>query len=199
MLRRSMRRGGAAWLALPLALAALWFLGSAAVISAKAWLGQHLLERAWARTVEGDAEARPWPWADTWPVARLSVPAHDVDLIVLAGAQGNSLAWAPGHLTGTAPPGAPGLTVLGAHRDTHFRFLEYVRPGEAVTLATPDGEMHHYTVTEAQVVDANSARIAAPPGRSILALSTCYPFDAITPGGPLRYLVLAEPTFEHRI
>ncbi len=199
MVRRLTRRGAAAWLAPPLALAALWFLASAAAIPAKAWLGQHLLERAWARTVDGSAEARPWPWADTWPVARLAVPAHDVNLIVLAGAQGNSLAWAPGHLTGTAPPGAPGVTVLGAHRDTHFRFLEHVRPGDAVTLATPDGGMHHYAVTETHVVDANSARIAAIPSRSTLVLSTCYPFDAITPGGPLRYLVLAEPSSEHRI
>ena len=199
MRRQLIRQGGAVWLVLPLALAALWFLASAAAVPAKAWLGQQLLERAWARTVDGDAVARPWPWADTWPVARLSVPAHDVDLIVLAGAQGNSLAWAPGHLTGTAPPGAPGVTVLGAHRDTHFRFLEDVRPGEVITLATPDGRIYDYAVTELHLVDAGSASFAAPPGRSTLVLSTCYPFDAITPGGPLRYLVLAEPASEHGI
>ncbi|HEU4579859.1 MAG TPA: hypothetical protein VFS67_16480, partial [Polyangiaceae bacterium] len=31
--------------------------------------GQVLLRRAWAAARAGDEHARPWPWADTWPVA----------------------------------------------------------------------------------------------------------------------------------
>ena len=29
---------------------------------------------------------KPWPWADTWPVARLVVPSLGIDQIVLEGA-----------------------------------------------------------------------------------------------------------------
>ena len=54
----------------------------------------------------------------------------DVDELVLAGASGRTLAWGPGHLDGSAPPGAAGNAVLSAHRDTHFRFLQRVVPGD---------------------------------------------------------------------
>ena len=54
-------------------LAALgaWELGHGAWIHAKAQLAQYLLQRAWERTLRGEPAAKPWPWADTWPVARL--------------------------------------------------------------------------------------------------------------------------------
>jgi sortase A len=62
-----------------------WQLGQGAYIPAKAWLAQELMQRAWVRTSEDDNRQVPWPWADTWPVARLSARAGAVDLIVLAG------------------------------------------------------------------------------------------------------------------
>ena len=50
---------------------ACWQLGDAGFLWAKAELGQILLARAWERTLAGEEKARPWGWADTWPVARL--------------------------------------------------------------------------------------------------------------------------------
>ena len=64
-------------------------------LPAKAELAQHLLNRAWNRTTEGDAAAKPWPWADTHPVARLALPGSGEPLTVLAGASGRNLAFAP--------------------------------------------------------------------------------------------------------
>ena len=49
-----------------------------------------------------------------------------------------------------------------------------------------------YEVVERQVIDARSARLAPGTDRAVLTLVTCYPFDAVVPGGPLRYLVFAE-------
>jgi sortase A len=73
-----------------LAVIGLWELGHGVWIHAKAQLAQILLQRAWERTLRGEAAAKPWPWADTWPVARLRVPAHGVDLFVLSGVSGRS-------------------------------------------------------------------------------------------------------------
>jgi sortase (surface protein transpeptidase) len=42
------------------------------------------------------------------------------------------------------------------------------------------------------VVDSRSTRIALRSDVPRLTLVTCYPFDAIEPGGPLRYVVTAE-------
>lgn len=180
------------WPALPLVLLGLWQAGAGLSIHLKALAGQVLLHRAWERTLAGEVAVRPWPWADTWPVARLRVPEHGIDLIVLEGATGAALAWGPGRLAGTAAPGGPGAAVLSAHRDTHFRFLERVRIGEEITVQTPDGVEHRYRITGTMVADHRSAVLPESRHRSAVTLVTCYPFDAIAPGGPLRYLVHAE-------
>jgi sortase A len=50
-----------------------------------------------------------------------------------------------------------------------------------------------YVVREIQVMDRRTARLPLiGNGPPLLALTTCYPFDAVMPGGPLRLLALAE-------
>ena len=51
-----------------------WELGQGAWIHARAWVAQALLKRAWVRTAAGETRVKPWPWADTWPVARIEIP-----------------------------------------------------------------------------------------------------------------------------
>src|SRR5690606_13683808 len=113
------------------ALIALLCAGSAFTvvgiwIPLKAEIAQWLLARAWAATEDDGRSARPWPWADTWPVARRPLPGIDDAWIVLAGAAGRNLAFAPVHVEGTAPRGAEGVAVIAGHRDTHFRFLQHL-------------------------------------------------------------------------
>ena len=110
----------------------------AAWIPIKAEVAQVLLQRAWSKSVDGHAQTRPWPWADTWPVARLTATSHDVDLIVLAGGSGRTLAFGPGHLGASALPGEIGNMVIAGHRDTHFAFLQEVRRGDRLGI----GQQH---------------------------------------------------------
>ena len=119
MLRRpGLRR----WTVLVLAGLGVASLGQAAWIHAKAGLGQLLIARAWERTRgEGREMAKPWPGADTWPVARLQVPELGVDRFVLAGGQGRTLAWGPGHLAGTAHPGGAAVRANEGGSLTHGR------------------------------------------------------------------------------
>jgi sortase A len=170
----------------------VWQLGEGAWIYLKARLAQHLLQRAWARTLAGDPQVAPWPWADTWPVARLRVPAHGVDLIVLAGVSGRTLAFGPGHAPMSAPPGARGTSIVTGHRDTHFRFLARVRAGDAILVDAPGRPPTRFSVREMAVLDARTSAIRNVEGGASLVLLTCYPFDAVASGGPLRYAVVAE-------
>jgi sortase A len=179
-------------LALALVLAGLWQTGNGAWIYLKAELAQALLQRAWASTVAGQEHVTPWPWADTWPVARLTVPSKDIDLIVLNGAYGRTLAFGPGYLESSAAPGSIGTTILTGHRDTHFRFLQRLKAGDELLMTTKNQQPHRYRVSSATVVDVASASIRQDAGAPQLVLVTCYPFDAISPGGPLRYVVMAE-------
>jgi sortase A len=182
-------RGLVGLAALSLALG-LWQLGGAAAIHGKAWLAQRLLERAWADTLAGAEEAKPWPWADTWPVARLKVPAQDIDLYVLAGASGRTLAFGPAVVEGTE---GLGHQILSGHRDTHFAFLRDLAEGSQVELQDRRGAWHAYRVSGRQVIDVRRPVTAQPAGpAALLTLVTCWPFDAVAPGGPLRYAVTAE-------
>jgi sortase A len=185
-------RSSVAWRVATLVLAGTLACGSGAYLYAKAAAGQRLLQWAWARSAADGAPAKPWPWADTHPIARLLVPAQGVDQFVLAGASGRTLAWGPGHLDASAAPGTAGNTVLSAHRDTHFRFLRRLVPGDAIAIETRDGTRRHYRVRDIAVTDVRTLRIPRDTAVPTLTLVTCYPFDALVPGGPLRYVVVAE-------
>ncbi len=161
-------------------------------IYAKAWLAGFMVEQAWTRTLEGENRVRPWPWADTWPVARLSFPRYGSNMVVLEGASGRVLAFAPGHLQGTAFPGEDGACVVAGHRDTHFEVLEHLKPGDLIEVDVRGGLRHSYRVRECAVLDRDDGWALAPTGGSELILVTCWPFDAVVPGGPQRYVVWAD-------
>ncbi len=164
-----------------LSIQALW-------IPAKAILAQVLLERAWIRTLQGDATAKPWPWADTRPVGILEVPRLGIRQIILSGTSGRNLAFGPTLL------GAPVQAdlVLSGHRDTHFSFLESLKTGDRIRLVTVE-DVREYRVAWLEVIDSRRQQMVLEPGTVRLTLMTCYPFDALTAGGPLRYVITALP------
>jgi sortase A len=172
-----------------------WQFGQGAYIPAKAWMAQELMHRAWQRAEGGGTNATPWPWADTFPVARLSAMGGDVELIVLEGGSGRTLAFGPGHLSISALPGQSGNSIIAGHRDTHFQFLQYMKVGEVLQVELPTGQRHIYEVSAIDVVDSRRGSLVLDTDESMLSLVTCYPFDAIQPGGPMRYVVSARLIF----
>ncbi len=174
--------------------AGLLFISAGGYIHVKAIFAQYLLECAWDKTISGKQMEKPWPWADTWPVARLTVPAYGIDHIVLSGVNGSALAFGPGHMISSAHPGTVGNTIISGHRDTCFGFLQNLGNGEEIYLQTADGTTHTYTVINTTVADADYLGIRTYANAPYLTLVTCYPFDAVMPGGSERFLVFAEYT-----
>jgi sortase A len=165
-----------------------WF--NSAYIHAKAELAQLLISRSWQRTTN-ELRVKPWYWADTWPVARLVYANEDV--FVLAGAHGSALAFGPGHVDGTAAPGFPGTSIVAGHRDTHFSFLREMQLGELIRVQNREGLWQDYSVDSIDIIDTSvHAGIVVDQASEELVLITCYPFDAIQTGGPLRYVVNAR-------
>ena len=162
-----------------MALAGLALITWSAWIPAKALLAQELLAQAWQQTLLGEERVRPWPWADTWPVARLRT-TDGQSLYVLAGASGASMSFGPGHVSTSAPPGAADNVAL----------LEYLKPGDVLTLETASTPTR-YVVESAEIVHESRVDVLGRTGRSELTLITCFPFDAVVPGGPLRFVVHA--------
>jgi sortase A len=191
-LARGLRRIGIVIpVAAALVLAGGALIAEAAYIHAKALLAQVLLERAFAATLASGQAVKPWSWADTWPVARVSVPRLDKSAIVLAGASGQALAFGPGHVERTPQPGEPGTAVYSAHRDTHFAFLGELGVGDEVLITRADRRELRFRVTGTAVVRFDASGIDPAANGRRLALVTCWPLNG-TLSGPLRYVVHAE-------
>ena len=190
-------KGGRRWRALPtagfmaLSIAGLCLAGQGAVIPAKALLAQVLLERAFTTARSTGAPVKAWPWADTVPVARISVPRLKVSEIVLSGGSGEALAFGPTLVPGSAPLGRNGTAVVAAHRDTHFRFMQDLRPGDVVIVETVDGGRASFRMQGGYVVRNDRFAVAPHAVAPTLVLSTCWPFDAST-RGPWRYVAVAQ-------
>ena len=159
----------------------LFQLGGAAWIHAKAVFAQILIAHAW----EAGPGTRPWPWADTWPVARLRLPGEAGSLLVLQGPGGHALAFGPARLGDSR--------IIAGHRDTHFRGLELVQLEDVLALETRENGSQHYRVNSIDIVDSSREPLHAATDQ--LTLVTCYPFAAVDAGGPLRYVVRADPVF----
>ena len=187
------------WLyaAVPLTAAffSLLMLAQALWIPLKAELAQWLIERSWQQMLNGDTPSRPWPWADTRPLAVLTIPAHGIRQLVLEGSSGRNLAFGPVFLDGTLT----GLDlVISGHRDTHFRFLAAVRTGDLIQVTTRHSS-RWFEVQEMDVVDSRHEDLLIEPGLDRISLVTCFPFDHLQAGGPLRYVVTALPVNPRRL
>jgi len=179
------------WLSAAVSITAAFFLLDAIWIPVKAELAQHLLERAWLRTLAGEPDAKPWPWADTRAVAVLEVPRLGLREIVLEGSSGRNLAFGPTLVNTTALDESPDR-VLSGHRDTHFSFLQELETGDLLRLRTATQTLD-YRVSWQEAVDSRHQQLLINDDVDRLTLLTCYPFDAPTAGGPLRWVVTALP------
>jgi sortase A len=173
----------------PVLVAAAWalLLTGAAVtaqslyLPAKGWLAMQLIADAYARA----PGSRPWPQADFRAVARLQVARLGVDQIVLDQASPRALAFGPGLLRRPHRSGP----IISAHRDTHFNWVGALQRGDEVHWEQ-GGDHRRYRVASFAVV--NSAEHAlASVAEDILVLTTCWPLDARTAGGDLRYVITA--------
>ncbi|MBX4883406.1 MULTISPECIES: class GN sortase [Rhizobium] len=178
-----------------LAIAGLAFYGLALIgdgflLKAKAEISQVLLKRAFAAELSGK-ETKPWPWADFTTEAKVRAPRLGQEAIVLSGASGEALAFGPAWLANTPQPGEEGTSVIAAHRDTHFRWLQHVRPGDAIEITRRDGKLLTFKAGEGRIAPWDASGIDASSDGRRLVLTTCWPFDT-TERGPLRYILEAE-------
>lgn len=180
----------ARFIAIALFIGALGQGAVAAYVPIKAAVAQRLLEIAWESTEQGET-SRPWPWADTWPVAKMNIAGESKALIVLAGVSGEALAFGPGWVTSSAAPGEPGDAIIAAHKDTHFEFLRGLELGMELELVQPSRSRERFRVSELFVADSRRTQLyPAKTGPSRLILVTCYPFSSSLSGGPLRFIVI---------
>ncbi|MGH1485609.1 MAG: class GN sortase [Cellvibrionaceae bacterium] len=174
-----------------LAIIITWQWGQAIMIYSKAHLAKWMIAHAWEQTLTTGNNIKPWPWADTWPVAKILFP-NQQSYYVLAGGAGNSLAFGPGHLSSTPLPGSKGVSVIGGHRDTHFSLLKDIPKKETIKIQTKQGQWKQYQINKHWIADSNKEPLLIDHTTNGIYLITCYPFNALNPRGPQRFIVSAE-------
>lgn len=171
----------------------LALVGESAWIQSKAHIAQILIRHAWQQQNDLGSPVKAWPWADTWPVAKLEIQSLQIELIAMEGVYGESLAFGPGIVSANNVGPNYGTTLIAGHRDTHFEFLQHIEIGDVISLTRQDGVVRQYQAKDLQVVDSQDQSIVLDPYDDGVLLISCYPFNAISSGGPLRYVVRAEP------
>ena len=122
-------------------------------------------------------------------IGRIEIPRLGVNAVVRAGSDARTLRLAVGHIPGTSLPGEPGNSGFAAHRDTFFRRLGEIRPGDEVRIVTPEGTFR-YEVEGTKVVQPSDVWVLDPTEQPALTLVTCYPFSYVG-SAPQRFVVRA--------
>lgn len=144
--------------------------------------------RAASCWTEAKSQVRDEELADGEPVLWLRVDAIGLDSIVLHGDGEENLSRSPVLHRDTGR-----LTLVSAHRDTHFRNLGHLKVGDGIIIEDLRGNIRRYRIYDAEVCDPAEAvvRIREHKEANALVLMTCYPFRWIGPA-PQRFLVWAE-------
>lgn len=123
-------------------------------------------------------------------IGEMEVPRLGLKAIIVQGDSSEILERAVGHLPGTALPGEAGNIALAGHRDTFFRPLKDILPGDGITLKTPGGDFE-YSVESTTVVLPTAVEVVQRSGGRILTLVTCFPFYYVG-SAPNRFIVRAR-------
>jgi len=122
----------------------------------------------------------------------IEIPRLTLKAVILHGNSSVILRRGVAHLPETAMPGEWGNVVLAGHRDTFFRSLRAIRPGDVIRLRANVGTIE-YTVESIQVVSPTNVQVLEPSTSRSLTLITCFPFDYVG-AAPNRFIVRAEQT-----
>ena len=124
-------------------------------------------------------------------VGKLEIPRIGLSVMVLQGMEERTLAVGAGHVPGTPLPGLGGNVVIAAHRDTFFRKLKDIVPGDRIRVSVA-ARKYEYKVVSTEILDPADAWVMASAHTfEELTLVTCYPFYFVG-GAPKRFIVHAR-------
>jgi sortase A len=187
----------------------------------KAWLAEKLIQRSWQHFQKTGETLKPWPWADTHAIASLQFARLKREVIVLDGGDPSTLAFSAGAVAPFNQAFNYLPFVVAGHRDSHFSFLSEVKMSDIISLTDKNGHIQLYQVDSIDVIDNQNQQLSVWPinlatqaaaktktagetntetkskinttTNAELILITCYPFNALSARGSLRYVIRAKP------
>ena len=172
-----------------------YFSFQAIKIEVKAKVAQVLLDYTWNKSLKENKSYKPWSSFDGSPILKLEIPRYNISQIVLEGTSSQALAFGPALHQETYLPSSNKITAISSHRDSHGEYIKNLEIGDILKLQDLDNNWHTYKIEEFLIVNVQKDLIMNKINR--LLLITCYPFDAILSGTPLRYIVSAKNIDTH--
>jgi sortase A len=123
-------------------------------------------------------------------LGRVLIPRLHLSAMVREGVDSQTLTKAVGHVPSTAQPGQLGNFAIAAHRDTLFRALKDIQPGDEVAFETT-AATYTYKVASTKIVKPSDVSVLRSGGESVLTMITCYPFYYLG-SAPKRFIVQAR-------
>ncbi|MDE0604663.1 MAG: sortase [bacterium] len=132
-------------------------------------------------------------------IARMQIPAIDVDKTVVEGVRVSDLRKGPGHYPTTAFPGQAGNSAIAGHRTTYgapFGEIDKLLPDDEIIITTiqgefiyrvlPQGDGHGHLIVAPTAVEVLDQDFSEHPNR--LTLTACHPKGSARQ----RIIVIAE-------
>ncbi len=162
----------------------------------KGWLAERLIAYSWHQSISFQHKVKPWPWADTYPIAKISFERLNKQMVVLNGGDPTTLAFSAGAVAPFNQASGTQPFVVAGHRDSHFSFLNEVLMNDIISLADKHGQNQLYQVEAIDIVDASTGELSIWAEDSPLILITCYPFNALGSDSQTqkneRYIITAK-------
>lgn len=167
----------------------VWQFSENETMTIHTWIIHGLLDNAWVRTQASGREVKPWPWAKTWPLARLSVPHLRVQRIILSHADNSIPLFVLGHLESSVLPGELGNSVVSSFHGSDGLFLRKLREGDVMVLESSRNGQWQYRVSAIYIADKANTTLLEPSLNRRLTLISYY---QATPQDNRRYVVVAD-------
>jgi len=167
----------------------VWHFSENETMTIHTWIIHSLLNNAWVRTQASGHEVKPWPWANTWPLARLSIPHLRVQRIILAHANDSMPLFVLGHLDSSVLPGELGNSIVSIYHENDSQFLRKLREGDVMVLESSRNGHWQYRVTAIYIADKTDTALLEPSLNRRLTLISYY---QATPKDNRRYVVVAD-------
>ncbi len=186
MTARSFLNRVLSWFQGALLLVASVAIGFCGYASIDTWLAQ---QRSLERLDAIASGGAPSSFEEGAPLGQIAVPRLGLSSAILEGTSDHTLQLSVGHVRGTARPGQAGNICLAGHRDSFFRPLRRITPGDEIWIRSPEGPSV-YRVVETRIVGREQTSVLAPESVDVLTLVTCYPFEFFG-SAPERFVVRA--------
>ena len=131
------------------------------------------------------------PTVDDYFPLKIIIPKIEVELLVSAGYDEQTLKAGPGYITLTPLPGNEGRCTISGHRTIYgapFKRVDELENGDFIYLETDNDEFFIYMVSGKEIVKPTDVYILDGTNKKELLLTTCHPmYSAVS-----RLIIIAE-------